>query len=147
AFLVFDDWKLRTIMHRRHPTTAVAGQRGVTLIELVAVIVILGVVGAMVLPRWFDNQVFEERGYVEDLAGAIRHSQRIALASGCEVQFTVSVSGYAAMQRPVLSTCNSVGAWTQPVPRQAGTPVIATAPTSVATNPATTFVFAPDGSI
>jgi MSHA pilin protein MshC len=120
-------------------------QRGVTLVELVTVIVILGAVGAIIAPRWFDNQVFEERGYVEDLASAIRHAQRIAIASSCQVQLTVSTNGYSAMQRAALNTCNTAGAWTQPVPRQDGTLLMATA--AVVTNPATTFVFERDGTM
>lgn len=134
-------------MNTRGSRSSSRHQRGVTLVELVTVIVIIGAVGAMVIPRWFDNQVFEERGYIDDLAGAIRHSQRIALASGCEVQVTVTANGYSAMQRAVLNTCNTAGAWTQPVARQGGTPVASTAPNGVVTNPATTFVFAPDGSV
>jgi MSHA pilin protein MshC len=125
-----------------------ARQRGVTLVELVTVIVILGVVGSMVVPRWFDNQVFEERGYVNDLASAIRHAQRIAIASSCQVQLTVVANGYSAMQRaPAGNTCNPAGNWTQPVPRQDGTSLMATAPAAVITNPATTFVFEGDGTI
>lgn len=122
-------------------------QRGFTLVELITVLVIISAVGAMTLPRWFDNQVFEERGYIEDLASAIRHSQRIALASGCQVQVTVTANGYSAMQRPALNTCNSAGGFTQPVPRQAGTPVLAIAPNGVITNPTTIFIFERDGTI
>jgi MSHA pilin protein MshC len=116
-------------------------------VELVTVIVIIGAVGAMVVPRWFDNQVFEQRGYVEDLASAIRHSQRIAVASSCQVQVNITANGYSARQRAALNTCNTAGPWTQLVARQAGTGVIATAPSGVVTNPAATLVFEPDGSI
>jgi MSHA pilin protein MshC len=133
-------------MNGRAPNSA--RQRGVTLVELVTVIVILGVVGSMAVPRWFDNQVFEERGYVNDLASAIRHAQRIAIASGCQVQLTVAANSYSAMQRaPAGNTCDPAGAWTQAVPRQDGTSLSATAPAAVITNPAATFVFEPDGRI
>jgi MSHA pilin protein MshC len=124
-----------------------AQQRGVTLVELVTVLVIIGTVGAMAIPRFFDNRVFEERGYVEDLASAVRHSQRIAIASSCQVQLTVSANGYSAMQRAALNTCNTAGAWTQPVPRQAGMALMAAAPAGVLTNPATTLVFERDGAV
>lgn len=122
-------------------------QRGVTLVELITVIVIIAAVGAMAVPRFFDTRIYAERGHVEDLAAAIRHAQRIAVASACQVQVNITANGYSALQRAALATCNTAGPWTRAVVDQAGSSTAATAPHGVVTTPATTFVFDPDGSI
>jgi MSHA pilin protein MshC len=82
---------------------------GFTLIELVAVLVIIGIVMAVVAPRFFDNTAFSERGYADELASSLRYARRIAVASGCNVRFTVNGAGYSAAQPTVR--CNTAGAW------------------------------------
>jgi MSHA pilin protein MshC len=66
--------------------TAVNRQAGFTLVELVTVIVLVALLTAVAGPRFFDNQPFRERGYVDELASSLRYSQRVAIASGCNVQ-------------------------------------------------------------
>ena len=85
------------------------GQRGFTLIELVAVIVILGIVAAVVAPRFFSNAAFSERGYADEIAASLRYARRIAVASACNVRFAVNAAGYSAVQPTVR--CNPGGAW------------------------------------
>jgi len=82
---------------------------GFTLIELVAVLVIIGIVMAVVTPRFFNNAAFSERGYADEIAASLRYARRIAVASGCNVRFTVNAAGYSAAQPTVR--CNTAGAW------------------------------------
>jgi prepilin-type N-terminal cleavage/methylation domain-containing protein len=89
--------------------------RGFTLIELVAVITIMGILMAAMGPRFWSNAVFNERGYADEVGAAIKYSQTIAAASDCAVQFTLDANNYAAMQGSTLPTCNGVVAWTTPV--------------------------------
>ena len=84
-------------------------QRGFTLIELVAVLVIMGIVAAVVAPRFSNNTAFSERGYADELAAALRYARRIAVASACNVRFTVDAAGYSAAQPNVR--CNTAGPW------------------------------------
>jgi MSHA pilin protein MshC len=56
-------------------------QQGFTLTELIAVIVILGVLAAVGLPRMFESNVFRERGYHDALMGTIAHARKAAVAS------------------------------------------------------------------
>jgi MSHA pilin protein MshC len=46
---------------------------GYTIVELVTVIVILGVLGAIAGPRFFGTRVFSERGYADEVASAMRY--------------------------------------------------------------------------
>ena len=87
--------------------------RGYTLVELVTTIVIVGILGAAGIPKLFDYQAISERGYVDEVASAIRYAQKIAIASRCEVSVTIVAGGYVANQRDTFNTCNSAASpWT-----------------------------------
>ncbi len=59
------------------------------------VMVIIGILAAVVGPRFFDRRVFDERLYYEEVPGAVRYAQKLALASGCPVRAQVGAAGYA----------------------------------------------------
>ncbi len=73
--------------------------RGYTIVEVLLVIVILGVLGTVAGPRFFDNDVFDERAYYDELVSALRYAHRTAIASGCPVRVDVGVSSYALAQQ------------------------------------------------
>ena len=85
---------------------------GVTIVELVIVLVILGILSAVAAPRFFSRSGFHERFFFQDSLAALRYAQKLAVASGCEVQVTFSASDYALAQR---ASCQS-GAFSQAVP-------------------------------
>ena len=63
------------------------------------VIVITGILAAVVGPRFFDRQVFDERLFFEESLSAARYAQKLAVASGCPVRVQIPVpnvenSGY-----------------------------------------------------
>lgn len=70
-------------------------QRGFTIVELIMVIVILGIISAVALPRFFDRKTFDERFYFEEVLSSVRYAQKLAVASGCLVKVTVNDGGYA----------------------------------------------------
>jgi MSHA pilin protein MshC len=111
--------------------------RGFTLIELVAVIAIAGVLLAFATPRFFDMLPQEQRGYAEEIGASARYARAVAVASGCNVLFTVGAAGYNALQHgpgggPFAGHCNPGGAWVTPVNRADGTPLTGAPPTRVA---------------
>ena len=122
--------------------------RGYTLVELVTTIVIVGILGAAGIPKLFDYQAISERGYVDEVASAIRYAQKIAIASRCEVSVTIVAGGYVANQRDTFNTCNSAASpWTTAVRRSDGSTLSGTAPDQVVMAPAATLIFDRDGQL
>lgn len=123
-------------------------RNGFTLIELVTCIVILGVLVAVTGPRFLSYQPFQERGYIDEVAASMRYAQRVAVASACDVQFTVGVASYTAKQRSAAGgTCSAAGAWSTAVSRGDSTPLSGAAPAGVTMSPATQMIFSPQGAV
>ncbi len=84
-------------------------QRGFTMVELIMVIVILGILAAVVGPRFFDRRVFDERLYFEQSLTAVRFAQKLALSSGCPIRARIDNGGYALSY---ASACGAIAAGT-----------------------------------
>jgi MSHA pilin protein MshC len=65
-------------------------QRGFTLVELIMVMVIVGILAAVVAPRFFDNNVFQERGAADQIRAALRYGQKVAIAQRGSVTVNIS---------------------------------------------------------
>lgn len=55
-------------------------QRGFTMTELITVIVIVGILGSMVAPRFFDKGTFDSRGFYDQTISTLRYAQKVAIA-------------------------------------------------------------------
>jgi MSHA pilin protein MshC len=42
--------------------------------------VIVGIMGAVVAPRFFDNNVFQSRGFADQVKAVLRYGQKVAIA-------------------------------------------------------------------
>lgn len=118
-----------------------ATNRGVTLIELITVILIVGILAAMAVPRFFDLGVFEERGFYNEVASALRYAQKIAVGSGCSVRVSITATSYDLRQQAASGNrCNPADStWTTQVLMPDGSAATATAPGSVTISPVTNY--------
>ena len=96
--------------------------------ELVVVMVVLGILASVAMPKFFGASKFHEMGHADAVASAIRFAQKAAIASGCDVRAEVTPNGFALWQR---ATSCSVGSFTRALPRSGGTQWAAPTPTGV----------------
>ena len=87
---------------------------GYTVVELVVVMVLMGILAANAMPHFFTASRFEEMGFADVTAAAIRQARGLAVASGCDTRAEISPAGYALWQR--ATACDS-GALTRAVQR------------------------------
>lgn len=109
-------------------------QAGFTLTETILVVVLLGVLGVAAVGR-LDVAPLAERGYFDELLNALRYGQKLAVASRCDVQVTISAGGYALHRR---DGCKSGAFGTAVVdPGDRAGAFAGSAPAGVAATPAT----------
>ena len=62
------------------------------MIELIMTMVVVGVLASVALPRFFDSNVFQARGFADQVKATMRYAQKMAIAKNrfvC-VSFTTS---------------------------------------------------------
>ncbi len=57
-----------------------SSERGFTLVEIITVIVILGILAAVVAPRFFERKVFDSLGFYDQVKSTVRYAQKSAIA-------------------------------------------------------------------
>lgn len=101
-----------------------ARKHGFTIIELVAVLVIVGALSVVVVPR-LNPAGFERYVFRHELLSALRYAQKLAMGSGCEVAiaFDASADSYRVLMRTggTATTCGPAGnLFDDPVQHPAG---------------------------
>lgn len=85
-------------MLRISAKTKFLNSAGFTIVELVAVIIVLGILAAVGIPKFFNVDSYSGRAAYDELSGALRYGQKLAVASGCPVHAQVTASGYVLQQ-------------------------------------------------
>ncbi|HWW70338.1 MAG TPA: MSHA biogenesis protein MshC [Duganella sp.] len=65
------------------------------MVELITVIVLVGILGAIGASRFFDNTVFESRGYADQAKSLVRYAQKLAIARNRPVFVRADQGGFA----------------------------------------------------
>ena len=122
---------------------------GYTLVELVVVITIAGILAAYIAPRFWTQQTFSDRGYVDELAAALRSTQKAAVFTGCAAQLTLSTSSYVARQQAASgNACNpNDTTWPTPLLSADGSAIQNTAPANTTASPSGVFHFDTQGRL
>ncbi len=105
------------------------------------VILLLGILSAVALPRFFNATDFNSRGFYDEVAAAARYGQKLAVASGCDVQLTVADGNYALQQR---EACDNISEFNRAVLQPTGSDAFAdSAPsgTTLSVSPLTPVIF------
>jgi prepilin-type N-terminal cleavage/methylation domain-containing protein len=122
---------------------------GYTLVELVVVITITGILAAYIAPRFWTQQAFSDRGYVDELAAALRSTQKAAVITGCAAQLTLSPGSYVARQQAASgNACNpNDTTWSTPLLSADGSAIQNTAPANTTASPSGVFRFDTQGRL
>ena len=67
---------------------------GFTLIELIMVLVVLGAISIFVVPS-LDKSTFDTLSFHQELKTAVRFAHKLSIASGCEVQVSLTANSYS----------------------------------------------------
>lgn len=110
-------------------------QRGFTLTELIAVMAIVGILAAVAVPRFFDRNTFDSRGYYDQVISTLRYAQKAAVA---QHRFVCVAFGASSVTLTYGATAACGSDLTSPTGQ---TPYIVTAPSGVTLSGGAAFNF------
>jgi MSHA pilin protein MshC len=85
-------------------------QTGFTLVELITIIIILGILSVVALPRFLDRGTFDNRAFNDQIRATLRAAQKLAIAQHRAVCAGVSVATPATLTISVSNggVCNTL---------------------------------------
>jgi len=122
-------------------------QRGYSMVELIAVMVIAGVLAAVAIPRFFDTNVYQTRGFNDQVVSSLRYAQSIAIAQNVCAGVAIT-SSRLTFNTYSYSSTNGCGSTATPLNLPSGTTNVLYAPSNITigTSPAlSSFSFDPLG--
>lgn len=115
-------------------------QRGFTLIELIVVIVLVGTLAIVAIPRMADQSTFDAIGYAQKLEGIMRFAQKTAIAQRQLVLVNFSNNPSLADPTVTLATASTSACTAAAVTTPVGLPSAGAMPSSAVTVTATPTV-------
>jgi MSHA pilin protein MshC len=85
------------------------GQWGFTMIELIMVIILLGILSVVAMPRIFNSGDFYARGFHDETMGLMRYAQKTAIAQRRTVcvAFTTTTATLSIASAAATGACNT----------------------------------------
>jgi MSHA pilin protein MshC len=113
--------------------------RGFTLVELTVILVILGIIAVVAVPRFFDRRDFDTLKFYDRSLAAVRYAQKLAIAQRQPV--------YVVTTATALSLCFDPGCTSPVTDPSTGSGLVVSAPAgnSVTNSAAPSFSFDPLG--
>jgi MSHA pilin protein MshC len=65
---------------RYHKSNAPMKTRGFTLIELILILTLVGILAVAAIPRFFNSQDFQDKGFYDQTLAILRYGQKAAIA-------------------------------------------------------------------
>ncbi len=81
--------------------------KGVTLLEFVLVLVIVGILAVYAAPVFMNKQDYEKQFFFDEILNAIRQAQKLAIASSCNVIVSIQNNNYQVLQPQDRTKCSS----------------------------------------
>ena len=78
------------------------------MVELITVIVLVGILGAIGAARFFDNAVFEGRAYADQAKALIRQAQKLAISQNRPVFVRADQNGFAVCFDAACTTADNL---------------------------------------
>ncbi len=76
---------------------------GFSLIELLMVVILLGILSIFALGRLGNQDAFAARGFFDDIVGAVRFAQKLAVSTGCDVRVVLTANSYQLLQSSICT--------------------------------------------
>jgi len=81
-------------------------QRGFTLIELVAIIIILGIISMVAIPRFAGRNAFDSRAFSDEVKATLKLAQKLAISQRRNVCVNVTTTVPASLTINVTKAAN-----------------------------------------
>ena len=95
---------------------SLARQRAFTLVELVIVMVLMGILAAVAIPRFADRNAFDAAGFANELTASLKHARKSAVAMRRNVCVVLDGNSIKFTRKLTVSTPTDFACGVNPLP-------------------------------